>query len=74
MFHESTYQIFYADEKGNRHRTNKGLKAPRKDAEGRPLSGQAFQRARCVALRKARALWNELDKSSCERYEVSPVS
>ena len=58
-FLDSSYQIFYADENGGKHRTNKGLKVPRKDAQGRPLSGQACQRARCVAQRKARALWNE---------------
>ena len=73
-FLESRCDIFYTDEQGRKHRMNRGLKVPREDAVGRPLSGEAFQKARRAALRKARALWNELDKSSCARYEVSRVS
>ena len=43
---------------------------PRFDATGEALAGSAFQKARECMLSKARALWNELDKSDAQRYEL----
>ena len=53
---------------------NKGLKVPRFDVTGDALTGCAFQKARERMLIKARALWDELDKSDAQRYELTPTT
>ena len=70
MFGDCSYLVMYTDGSGQRHRTSKGLKVPRLDMNGDALTGGAFQKARERMLSKARALWNELDKSDAQRYEV----
>ena len=41
----------------------------RQDMDGKPLSAPAFQAKRMKVLSKARALWNDLDKTTTERYD-----
>ena len=70
VFGECSYHVTYTAAGGTHHRTNKGLKVPRFDETGEALTGSAFQKARERVLIKARALWNELDKSDAQRYEL----
>ena len=58
----------YEDEEGKMHRTTKGLKVPRQDDRGQLIAPAAFTAKRHQVLRKARALWNELDKTTTTRY------
>ena len=74
VFGECSYHVMYTDDEGQHRRTNKGLKVPRFDEAGDALSGGAFQKARGRMLIKARALWNELDKSDAQRYELTPTT
>ena len=74
VFGECSYHVMYTDAEGQHHRTNKGLKVGRFDASGGALTGGAFQKARERMLRKARALWNELDRSDAQRYELTPTT
>ena len=71
LFAECAYAIMYDDGTGQKHRTVKGLKVSRHDPCGNLLDPAAFQAARLTVLRKARALWNEVDKSTADRYDVS---
>ena len=71
MFAECSYQIMFDDEQGQRRRTSKGLKVSRNNVFGQVLDAAAFQQARLATLNKARALWNEFDKSAVSRYDVS---
>ena len=41
----------------------------RQDMDGKPLSAPAFKAKRMKVLSKARALWNDLDKTTTERYD-----
>ena len=68
LFQTHAYEVLYKDEEGLTHKTSKGLQVSRVDVFGNPLSVEDFHRAREVALDKARALWNELDKSDVGRY------
>ena len=47
----------------------RGLKVPRADAVGKPLAPAVFKERRVQMLSKAQALWNELDKTTAERYD-----
>ena len=67
-FDECAYQVMYEDEEGKMHRTTKGLKVSRQDDRGQLLAPAAFAAKRIQVLRKARALWNELDKTKTTRY------
>ena len=73
-FGECSYRVFYTDAEGQHHKTNKGLKVPRFDETGGALTGDAYKKARERMLTKARALWNELDKSDAQRYELTPIT
>ena len=74
VFGECSYHVMYTDDEGQHHRTNKGLKVARFDAIGDALTGGAFQKARERMLIKTRALWNELDTSGAQRYELTPTT
>ena len=74
VFSETAYHVLYRDDEGKHHRTSKDLKVPRFDMSGGALTGDAFQKARERMLSKARALWNELDKSGAPRYEITPTT
>ena len=69
MSAESAYQIMWHDEDGKFHRRTKGLQVPRVDTNGQPMPPDVFKRWRMQVLSKARALWNELDKTAAERYD-----
>ena len=69
MSGESAYQIMWQDEDGRLHRRTRGLQVPRADAVGKPLAPAVFKEKRVQMLSKARALWNELDKTAAERYD-----
>ena len=73
VFKQTGYSIFYVDDEGKQHRLSDGLKVSRHDHLGQRLSVEAFKEARDVALSKARALWNRLDKSDSQRYEIATV-
>ena len=68
---ECAHAVMYDDGTGQKHRTVKGLKVSRHDPCGNLLDPAALHAARLTALRKARALWNEVDKSTADRYDVS---
>ena len=67
-FDECAHQVMYEDEEGKMHRTTKALKVLRQDGRGQTIPLAAFTAKRHQVLRKARALWNELDKTKTTRY------
>ena len=67
-FDECAYQVMYEDEEGKMHRTTKGLRMSRQDDRGQLIAPAAFATKRIQVLRKARALWNERDKTKTTRY------
>ena len=54
---------------GELHTVTKHFKVARCDALGNLLDTTVFRQARLVALARARAFWNENDKTSADRYE-----
>ena len=68
MFADRAYQVSYADAQGVKHKATKPFKVARHDALGNLLDAELFTAARLAALTKARAFWNEHDKSSMGRY------
>ena len=66
---ESAYQIMWQDGDGKVHRRTKGLQVPRQDIDGKLLSADAFRAKRMQMLHKARAMWNDLDKTITPRYK-----
>ena len=68
-FDEGAYQVMWEDGDGKFHRTTKGLKVNRADAIGRPTPAPLYKQMRTQMLSKARALWNELDKTKAARYD-----
>ena len=69
LFQDHCYQVLYHDEAGVKHKVAKPFKVSRSDAFGRLLEAEVFKEARLSALKKARAFWNENDKSDMARYE-----
>ena len=73
LFSLGCYQVWYKADDGKLHQTSRGLRVTRDDPLGQPLSGAVFKKAKALALHKARALWNECDRSSAARYpEIIP--
>ena len=68
MYAECSYQIMFEDAVGKSHRVTTGLKVSRTDNVGALREPAAFQEARLRMLHKARALWNEEDKTDAVRY------
>ena len=66
---ESAYQIMWQDADGKTRRRTRGLQVARKDTLGKLLSAADFRGRRLQMLGRARALWNELDKTAAERYD-----
>ena len=71
LFGTHQWQVLYTDESGRQRSCTKGLVVPRADIDGHALSESAFRRQRARLLQRARIRWNELDKTTAERYDVS---
>lgn len=69
LFSPGCYQVWYEGEDGKMHQTTKGLRVARADPLGQPLRSDIFKKAKDLALHKARALWNECDRSEAHRYD-----
>ena len=69
LFGPGCYQVWFEGADGKMHQTSKGLNVARADPLGQPLGSDIFKRAKDLALHKARALWNECDRSEALRYE-----
>ena len=62
------FRVYYTDDKGAKHNTNKGLSVPKTNVEGKPLAHQVFEKHLQEYRHKARQLWNKLDKSGKGRF------
>ena len=69
LFSSCCYQVWYKDKDGRVHQSTKGLMVSRDDSFGQPLKKEAFQRAKDLALHKARTLWIVCDQSTAYRYD-----
>ena len=69
VFADHAYQVRYTDAKGVVHTCTKHFKVARCDAFGNLLDTTVFRHARLAALARARAFWNENDKTLVARYE-----
>jgi hypothetical protein len=68
LFAQCCYQVWFKDADGKLHQTTRGLRVARTDPMGQVLKGDVFKKAKALALHKARALWDENDRTSTERY------
>ena len=68
MWADHSYKVYYTDSKGAKHHCAKFFKVARVDALGKMLDGELYKAARAEALKRARAYWNKMDKSTTKRY------
>ena len=62
------WAIIYKDADGKVHTSAKGLAVPEKDYSGKGLAPSDYAKVRNDVLQKARASWNEKDKSGAYRF------
>ena len=72
-FSRRGWLIRYQDAAGETHLCMKGLRVPVKSGDGTRLSDEEYQENRAMYQTRARALWNELDMSGSERFDINPV-
>ena len=65
-----SWTVLYRDDRGARRSTRRNLSVDVEDLAGEPKSQEEFAAARRCVLRRARKLWNEMDKSSEERFAI----
>lgn len=64
----SGWLLTYLDESGQQRYFGQGLRVPSHGEDGRELTPEEFSRLRRRLLERARALWNEKDRSELPRY------
>jgi len=67
-FRRHAWKVAYRDKAGDLHTPTKGWEVPRVDHCNMPLDPIVYQAAKSKMLEKARAAWNDLDKSDKARY------
>ena len=65
---QSAWQVVWREASGVTRRTQKGLRVPVADIAGVAMTAEQRDRARGALLVSARQRWNQLDKSTAERY------
>lgn len=69
-FQRAAYAVIFKAADGSIHRHSKGLEVQRLDVFGSPLSASVYAEAKRLLILRARAMWNELDKSGEPRFEI----
>ena len=67
-FKRSAFQITYGSADGTTHRISKGFEVPRLDFAHNVLPKDEYAKVKAAVLQRARASWDELDKSERPRY------
>ena len=67
----ATYEVLYTNEDGTNKRSVKGLKVSSCDKKGKPLAPADYTEQMRQTYRTAQSLWNELDKSTEQRFIIA---
>ncbi len=69
-FRAGAWRIIYEGLVRKKRRVSQSLHVPLRSLAGDLLSPSAYEEAKAQVLQKARRLWNSLDKTDAERYEL----
>ena len=66
----SAYIVWYTGADSAIHRVSKGLEVPHADVLGKPLDKQTYASVKKATMKKAKEIWNKLDQSDTQRFNL----